>query len=407
MRVVIIGLSAAGSAAAEAVRRQDPAAEITVLNGEKRPFYLRLDLGELFGGKTAEQLQPRPDDFWREKRITVLPVRATGLDIHAKEVLGEDGGRIAYDRLLIATGASPRRLAVPGHNLGGISGYHTMADVERILQWKDRIGRVVVIGGGILGLEMAQISRRSGWETSLVVRHPFPGQPMLDARGGGFLKKALDRAGIRLYLDEEVAAFTGEQGQLKAVVTTGGREIAADAAFICIGVEPETGFLRGSGVLTDERLVVNDRLETAVPGVFAAGDVAVVRTEGGEQISCFTWTVASAQGRTAGANLCGAGTVWKPETLFDPDHLFDQDFTLIGDWMHRHRQGRIITEITGEDHYRAVVTADGILESAFLLGDRTGDSLLRKLIARRAVLHGDVRRLFQAGAQADDFLPHD
>jgi NAD(P)H-nitrite reductase large subunit len=404
MRIVIIGFSAAGVAAAEAIQRVDPSAQITILSGEKRKFYLRLDLEGLFFDKTADQLQPRSDEYWQEKGITVVHARAERIDCLRDEVWLDFGRAIGFDRLLIATGAKPRNLKVPGQELAGISHYHTLEDVERILQTRSQIQRAVIIGGGILGLEMAYIAHHLGWYTTLLVRGSYLGAPLLDAVGGDFLRKSVERAGVEILFDEEATAFEGQHGILTAVRTSSGQVLDTNFASICIGVEPDVGFLHGAGLLENGQLIVNERLETTIPGIYAAGDAVIVRKSDGTAIPCFTWSVASSEGRAAGANICGADTEWKPEILYDLDTLFDQDFALIGDWQQRHRPGRIIHEIRGDDHCRALVTCEGVLESAFLLGDRTGDKILRKLIAGRAKIKGDVRRIFEPGTNPDDYL---
>jgi len=403
MKFLIIGFGAAGANAAEFLRRNNSDAEITVLNGEQTPFYLRLDLEGVFAGKPLEQLMPRPPAFWEEKRIEIIPERAAHVATERQEVVTDTGRTLAYDKLLIAVGTAPRRLEVPGRNLSGVFHYHTLRDAVTIHAERANVRRVTIVGGGILGLEMAHAAVDFGWKITILVRGGYVGSPMVDAKGGEFVLASLRRAGVDVFFHDEVRSFEGESGALRAVNTTQGHRIETDLAALCIGTEPDTACLRDSNLLTGRALLVNEKLETSAPNVWAAGDATVVERSDGRMVQCHTWNVAQSQARTAAANMLGAEQIWRDDVLYNLDLLFDQPFAMIGGWDDRHEPGRVIHEDMPEGAYRALVTRDGILESAFLLGSREGDRRIRKLIASGACVEGKLDRVFAPDARPEEF----
>lgn len=404
MKHLILGFSAAGANAAETIRRLDDSAEITVVSADPREFYLRLDLEGIFHGKSAAELMPRPPEYWREKNIVVVHDEAAEVEPARRVVTTAAGRALSYDRLLIATGALPRRLSVPGEDLDGVVTYHTLDDAEKIAARRERVKEIVIVGGGILGLELARAAVGFGWNVTILVRGNYVGSPTVDESGSPIVADALARAGVTVLLREQVASFEGENGQLGRVITTQGRALEADIAAVCIGGNPAVGFLQGTEILTDGKLIVDEYFRAPVEHIYAAGDAAIVRVPGQRDVPCRTWTVASAQARAAAANMCGQNAPWREDVLYNLDHLFDQEFSMIGPWDARHEPERVIHELPCADCYRALVARDGILESALLLGKREGDRRLRKLIARRARVEGRIERVLDPAARDEEFV---
>ncbi|MBI5058919.1 FAD-dependent oxidoreductase [candidate division KSB1 bacterium] len=421
MHHLIIGFCAAGANAAESLRRQDPEAEITILNGDSRHFYLRLDLEGVFEEKPLERLQPRPPYWWAERRIRVLNERALRVDVGRKQVFGQSGEVYRYDKLLIATGAQPRRLHVPGEQLPGIFTYHSLEDAQRIFAMKEQVKHAVIIGAGILGLEFARCAHEwFGWEVTLLVRGKYLGSGTVDASGSKYIERALGAAGVTVLFDEEVARFEadhpavpplpqdGERSAagewLARVVTQSGKVLETNFVAKCVGVEPTIGFLQGSPVLTDGKLIVNEYLEAPVPDVYAAGDVALVRLPEGRVVHCNTWNVALDEARTAAGNMLGKHTPWKEDVLYNLDALFTLPIAVIGAWDLRHKPGFDIHDLSTEMVHRQVVTKEGVLVAGVLMGDRHGDRRLRKLMAQRARVEGKLDRLFAEDATPEEFM---
>jgi NAD(P)H-nitrite reductase large subunit len=400
---LILGFGSAGMNAAETLRRTDEQADITIVNAEPHSFYLRLDIESLFFDKTVADLMPRPPEYWPERRIAVVQDRAEHVDPARHEVRCVSSRTLAYDKLLIAVGAKPRALNIPGANLRGVTHYHTLADALHIAEQRTNVREAVIIGAGILGLEMARAAVHFGWHVTILVRGSFVGSGTVDESGSSLVYQSLQRAGVRVLFHEEVAAFEGDNNILRQVRTKHGEILPADLAVVCAGVVPDVSFLEGSGILTDGRLIVNEKMETPVPDIYAAGDVAFVQRSAERLVSCNTWNVAGAQARAAAASMSGQTTAWRDDVLYNLDYLFDQEYAIIGAWDERHQAGRTLHEISDHKSYHALVTRDGRLESAFLLGDRSADRFIRKLIASHALVEGKLDRIFAPDARVEEF----
>lgn len=405
MRHVIIGFCAAGANAAEAIRRLDPSAEITILNGDSRFFYLRLDLEGVFEEKPLERIQPRAPEFWQQKNIHVVTERAISVDTAVQEVVGLSGQRYGYDRLLIATGAHTRKLNVPGEFLPGVHTYHSLEDAQTMLEKKHDNKQCVLIGAGILGLEFARCAHEwFGWKITALVRGNFIGSGTVDPAGGDYVLRSMQKAGIDVHFGETVAEFQAdEQGQLVRILTKSGKIFETKFAAKCVGIEPAFSFLSGSPILTDNKLIVNEFLESPVKNVFAAGDVATVRTTNGKLVYCGTWNVAMDQARAAAKNMVGQTTEYVEDILYNLDSLFDLPLAIVGEWDRRHMPGYEIHDFSTETVHRQVLTHDGILVGAILLGDRHGDRHLRKLCSLKARVDGKLDRLFAEDMKLEEF----
>ena len=405
MHHLILGFCAAGANAAEAIRRADPNAEITVFNPEAIPFYLRLDLEGIIEEKPVHHVQPRPPSFWEEKQIHVVSERAVSVDPDRKEVRVLSGQTYTYDKLLIATGSGPRKLGVPGESLPGIAHYHTFDDAKHIYDVRGDVKHAVIVGAGILGLELARVVQHFGWEITVLVRGHHVGTPIADPHGGEFVLRALQSKGVKVIFHDQVQEFVGDDGRLRMVRTKQGHELPAEFVALCIGVKPNVSFLEHTGLLTDGQLIVNEKLQTSDADIYAAGDVVYVRVPDGHLVPCNTWNVATSQAKIAAANMLGKETVWDEGILYNLDALFDQPIAIIGPWDRRHEPGFAIHELETEDSFRSLVIKDRILVAALLVGDRSGDRRIRKLIASRAQVEGKLERIFHPDAKPEEFMP--
>jgi NADPH-dependent 2,4-dienoyl-CoA reductase/sulfur reductase-like enzyme len=211
--------------------------------------------------------------FYRKRDVEVLlGMAVTAVDLSARTVT-TDGGDVAYGQLLLATGAAPRRLRVPGASLTGIYALRTLKDSDAIRDAARAAGRAVIVGGGFIGMEVAASLRQLGLAVTLV----HMGEGLFDQLGSRDLSDQLLAVyrdhGVDILLEEEVARFGGHDA-LEYVETKSGLCVEADIAVVGIGVFPNSEFLEGSGLALDNGVVVNERFETAAPGVYAAGDVA-------------------------------------------------------------------------------------------------------------------------------------
>jgi len=273
---VIVGASLTGAKAAEELRAQGFDGRVMLIGAEPDRPYERPPLTKdyLRGETEREKAYVHPGGFYAQQEIELVTgVTVTAIDPGASRVTLDDGRALGYDRLLLATGAEPRRLAVPGAGLDGVHYLRTLADCDRL---RDRLGaggRVVVVGAGWIGSEFAASARQRGLDVTVLDPQPLPNERIFGREIGTFYRDVHAQHGIDLLLGEGIDSFEGNAA-VAQVRTTGGRRIECDFAVAGIGVVPRTGLAADAGLAVDNGIVVDAKLQTSAPGVFAAGDVA-------------------------------------------------------------------------------------------------------------------------------------
>ncbi|MCG0278022.1 MAG: FAD-dependent oxidoreductase [Thermanaeromonas sp.] len=307
MRYVVIGNGAAGTAAAEALAEAGAEGEIIVLSEEPYPYYARVLTSYYVAGWV------KPEDIWLAdtawytgRKIDFRPgQRVVGIDPLRRKLMLEGSAELEYDRLLIATGASPQKLEVPGADLPGVFTLRTLDDARKLKEWCRDLRFAVVVGGGLVGVKAAEALKALGLEVSLVVSSPHLLSQALDAEGALLLQEAMEQEGYRLYLQEDVVALEGSK-KVEGARLRSGRTLPAQVVVVAKGVRPNISFLEGSGIEVGRGILVNEYLETTRPGIFAAGDVAEAydRVREAPRVNAL-WGNAREQGRIAGLNMAG------------------------------------------------------------------------------------------------------
>jgi 3-phenylpropionate/trans-cinnamate dioxygenase ferredoxin reductase component len=272
---IIVGAGLAGAKAAETLREQGFDGELILIGDEPERPYERPPLSkDYLRGEATERPYVHPEGFYADNAIELLgSTRVTGVDTSSRRVLLEGGRHLRYQRLLLSTGAEPRCLDVPGAELDGIHYLRTLADSERI---GERIGsgqRLVVVGSGWIGSEIAASARQQGCEVTVLERASVPLERVLGAEVGRIYLDLHRDHGVEFLSQTTVERFDG-RGSVERVVTRDGDSIEAELVVVGIGVAPRTGLAEQAGLRTDNGILVGERLETSAPGVFAAGDVA-------------------------------------------------------------------------------------------------------------------------------------
>ncbi len=272
---VIVGGGLAGAKAAETLREEGFDGRLVLIGDEPERPYERPPLSkEYLRGETAEKPYVHNEDFYAGHGIELwTSARVTGVDAGRGELRLEDDRRLGYDRLLLATGAEPRRLDVPGAELAGILYLRTVADSERIAERFERGRRVVVVGSGWIGAEIAASARTKGCEVTMIEMATLPLERVLGPEVGQIYLDVHRDHGIEFLPETTVERFEGE-GSLERVLTRDGALIETDVAIVGVGVTPRVELAEAAGLRVENGILVDERLESSVPGVFAAGDVA-------------------------------------------------------------------------------------------------------------------------------------
>jgi NADPH-dependent 2,4-dienoyl-CoA reductase/sulfur reductase-like enzyme/nitrite reductase/ring-hydroxylating ferredoxin subunit len=302
--VVIVGGGAAGLAAANMLRRDGYAGPVTMLSADDSAPYDRPNLSKDFltGTAPADWMPLRNPEYYAEQKIDlVLHARASSLDVQNRSVMLENGRRFDFGALLIATGAEPVHLEIPGADQAHVHYLRSFADSRAILAKAASARRAVVVGAGFIGLEVAGSLRARGIDVHLVGQESAPLERILGAEVGHFVQNLHESHGVRFHLDATVSRIDGRQ-----VTLSDGVCLDADLVVLGVGVRPATSLAQKAGLAIDRGIAVDAFLETNVPDVFAAGDVARwPDRHSGRRIRVEHWVVAQRQGQAAARNILG------------------------------------------------------------------------------------------------------
>jgi NADPH-dependent 2,4-dienoyl-CoA reductase/sulfur reductase-like enzyme/nitrite reductase/ring-hydroxylating ferredoxin subunit len=327
-RIVIVGGGAAGFAAAEMLRRQDYRGSIVMLSGEAAPPVDRPNLSKdyLAGSAPEDWLPLRPDDFYADAAIDMrLNAQVASIDARARHAVLAGGETIAYDRLLLATGAEPVRLPIPGADQLHVNVLRSLDDCRAIIASADGARRAIVIGASFIGLEVAAALRARNIEVHVVGLEQRPMERVLGPEMGDFVRALHEEHGVIFHLGNTVTAIDGKRATLKS-----GGAIEADVVIVGVGVRPRLALAENAGLAIDRGVTVNAYLETSVPGIYAAGDIARwPDPHSRENIRVEHWVVAERQGQTAARNMLGQREAFDAVPFFWSQH-YDVPINYVG-----------------------------------------------------------------------------
>ncbi|MGK5551505.1 NAD(P)/FAD-dependent oxidoreductase [Actinomadura kijaniata] len=320
---VIVGASLTGAKAAEALREEGFRGRVVLIGAEVERPYERppLSKGFLLGREPRDGTHVHEVDWYDKHDVELRPSTVVAaIERESRQVRLENGDRIGYDKLLLATGASPRRLEVPGSKLEGVHYLRTLSDAARLREALAPGGRrVVVAGAGWIGLETAAAAREYRNDVTIIEPNPTPLYCVLGAEVGQVFAELHRRHGVDLRLDQGVAGFWGA-GQVSAVVTSGGAEIPADVVVAGIGVRPNTELAERAGLEVSDGVLTDAALRTSDPDIYAAGDVAnSYHPLLGRRLRVEHWANALNGGPAAARSMLGRDVVYDPIPYFFTD----------------------------------------------------------------------------------------
>ena len=327
-KIVIIGGGAAGFAAAEMLRREHYQGSIAMLSSDDALPYDRPNLSKdyLAGSAPFDYVPLRQESFYPENNIeTRLRQAVFDIDIRAHEVALTGGDKVPYDRLLLATGAEPIRLSIPGADQPHVRTLRSLADCQALIEYAKSARRVVVIGASFIGLEVTAALRARELEVHVVAPEKRPMERILGPQMGDFVRSLHEEHGVHFHLEETVTAIDGKRVKLK-----GGDTLDADLVVVGIGVRPRLELAEKTGLKTERGVVVDQYLQASEPDIYAAGDIARwPDPHCREDIRVEHWVVAERQGQAAALNMLGFGAPFTAVPFFWSQH-YDVPINYVG-----------------------------------------------------------------------------
>ena len=369
-RYVIVGNSAAGRSAARAINALDDDGSVTVMAEEPERLYARPMLPDYIGGRDRDLIFGVAEAF-PTQRLEIVTDRAVSVDPAGKTVTCASGREVPWDALLLATGSTPRQIPWPGSDAQGIHYFRFLSDAEAISAAVESAEHAVVVGGGLLGLEFVRAFHMRGLPTTILIRGAAVGEPALDEEGGEIIRHALDGWGVEVALEEEVESFIAEGGRAARVKTTKGRTIRCGAVGVAVGALPRIELAQDAGLEVDRGIVVDERMRSSNPEIYAAGDVAqaydIVR---GQRSVNTSWRNSQQQGEAAGICMAGGAPAFAGALAANYQLAGGIPFCAIG--IANPAEEGYQTEVTIDadaGNYRKLVMRDGKLVGATLVGD--------------------------------------
>jgi apoptosis-inducing factor 3 len=327
-RIVIVGGGAAGFAAAEMLRREGFGGSLTLVSADDAPPYDRPNCSkDYLAGSAPEDWMPlKPSEFYKEYSIDLqLGSEVTAIDAGRRQVALANGRTIAFDKLLLATGAEPVRLQIPGADQPHVQVLRSLSDARAIIANATAARHAVVIGASFIGLEAAAALRTRNLDVHVVAPERRPLERILGLEFGDFIRELHEEHGVVFHLEDTVTSIEGTNAKLKS-----GATLPADLVVVGVGVRPRLQLAERAGVKIDRGVAVNEYLETSIPGIYAAGDIARwPDPHTGENVRIEHWVVAERQGQAVARNMLGQKQRFSQVPFFWSQH-YDVPINYVG-----------------------------------------------------------------------------
>lgn len=331
--IVIIGNGIAGITAARHIRKWSDH-KITVISAESPYFFSRTALMYVYmGHMKKEHLKPYEDWFWKKNRIDLMQAYVEELRASSKQLRLSTGELISFDILIIATGSVPNKFGWPGQDLQGVQGLYSMQDLDTMEAWRTLTRHAVIVGGGLIGIEMAEMLAYRKIPVSFLVREKSYWDNVLPWEESQMVTRHIKEHHIGLQLETELKEIKGDSdGKVKAAVTSKGEEIACEFVGLTAGVKPNIGFLQDSGVALERGVIVDRYFQTNVEDVYAIGDCAQFSDPPpGRKAIEQIWYTGRMHGETLAYSLCQKKVPYQPGVFFNSAKFLDVEYQVYGE----------------------------------------------------------------------------
>jgi len=406
---IIIGNSAAGIAAVEAIRLRDKESKIIVISDEDYSAYCRCLISYYLAGEVKEEkILYRPESFYKENNIELLlNKKVERIDPKKNRIICEDKTSLTYDALLIATGASPKFPETPGIKKKGVFGFRTIKDTKDISGLLPVTKSACVLGGGLIGLKAAYALKKRNIEVKVIIRSKQVLSQMLDFAAASLLARRLEENGIELILGEDVTEVIGN-GDIKAVKLTSGKAIGVSLVIVGKGVEPNIDLVKDTEIKFNEGIIANNLLQTNIPNIYTAGDVceSFDLTMDKHSINAL-WPVAVEQGKISGVNMAGDSINYAGSLGINSIDFFGLPVISLGIFKVKEEDSSF-EELKISDPknnlYKKIILKNNILVGAILVGDIKNSGVFLRLIRERIDVSSLKDKLLQENFGYPDIM---
>ena len=333
MHIAIIGNGISGITAARFIRKLSDH-KITVISAETDHFFSRTALMYIYMGHMRfKDTKPYEDWFWEKNRIDLKRGYVEQINTQEKKLIFKEGDTLSYDKLILATGSKPNKFGWPGQDLKRVHGLYSYQDLEAMEKYSKGLKRAVVVGGGLIGLEMAEMFHSRHIPVTILVREKSYWSGVMPPEESAMINREILRHKIDLQLNEELAEIIDDgQGEACAVVTKSGKRIECGFVGLTAGVSPNIKFLADTGIETGRGILVNKYLETSIPYVYAIGDCSEQREPNpGRRGVEAIWYTGRMMGETVAYNICGKRIAYDPGIWFNSAKFMDIEYQVYGD----------------------------------------------------------------------------
>lgn len=331
-KIVIVGNGISGITAARFTRKlcND---QISIISSESEYFFSRTALMYVYMGHLRwKDIEPYEADFWKKNRIDLILAKVDQIDFDKKLLLFSDGNTMNYDKLILATGSKLNRINLPGENLKGVSGLYSRQDLLYIESLSSEIQHAVIVGGGLIGIELAEMFHSRNIPVTFLVRESEYHRSILPHEEAKMISNHISQHHIELKLETQLKEIIDDgHGNVDAIITNRGEKIPCDFLGLTIGVHPNIDFLKSSPLDIEKGILVNDFLETNIPNVYAIGDCAQIRTpQPGRRNIEAVWYTGRIMGETVAHTICNQKTAYNPGIWFNSAKFFDIEYQVYG-----------------------------------------------------------------------------
>ncbi len=376
-KYIIVGNGVAGTTAAENIRKLDQEGTITMVTNEDFSFYYRIRLNEYLSGDLKEKdLLAKKAEWYKDHKIDLrLQSSIVGGDPQKKVVVTKDNEELSYDTLLIATGSHSFIPPIKGSDTNGVFAIRSIQDCREIMAWSKKVKEVVLIGGGLLGLEAGNALLKLGLKVHVVEFFPRLLPRQLDEDGAGRLQTIMEGMGFSFRLGAKTQEITGD-GQVNGVSLEGGENLNAQMVVISAGVRPNMELAQPLSLETDKGIKIDEHLRTNQPDIYCAGDVAEFKG-----MPYGIWPAAMEQGKIAGTNMAGGGLVYKGTTMANSLKVVGVDLASAGEI---DAEGKFDAKVvTDEEVYKKIVLDNNLIIGCIMLGDKKGFNKITQMMSEK------------------------